>query len=83
MINYKYLGPWERYNASSYERHYLNNYLSFYRIWKLDKDNLWRYNSSHGYENLQEAMAACDKILIKAGHTLLNQEQYEKLKVLL
>jgi hypothetical protein len=79
----KYLCPWTKHDESSYEKHLLTSPLVFYRVWKLDKDNLWRYGNSNGYENLYDAMTKIDKILIKTGFTLLTQEQYEKLKVLL
>lgn len=81
----KYLCPWVKHDENSYERHFLQKPLSFYRVWKtgqrLDKD--WVHGSGKFFTTKEAAMKEADEILIESGYILLNEEQYEKLRILL
>jgi hypothetical protein len=88
----KILKPYEQTGDGNYVRYSLTH-IYYGVVYKHSSINVW-YSSENWsgddqlgisipYGSKEEAMAATDEALIKEGFTILTQEQYEKLLLLL
>ena len=85
-----YLEPYSLNKDGHYLRPVLNCNYGYGIVRKCSKENTiwysaecWDGCNAVPFSSKEEAMIATDKVLVKAGFTLLSQEQWDKLQLLI
>jgi hypothetical protein len=92
----KALTPWKQYSngAYSYYRYWFLPHKIISWACEISRWDKWEIiyfdsqrNNHHRvdelYSTIEEVMVAADKVLVSEGYTLLTEEQYERLRVLI